>query len=172
MSGEIVLGGGCFWCTEAVFKKVDGVKSVRPGYAGGTTENPSYEEVSTGKTGHAEVVKLEYDPDSIKLEKILDVFFQTHDPTTRDRQGPDTGSQYRSIVLYTSDGQREIVERVIESLRPRYEDEIVTEVEPLEKFWTAEERHQNYFEKNPDSAYCRIHIPPKIEKAQDAQAER
>ena len=160
-----VLGGGCFWCTEAAYKNLEAVKKVTSGYAGGHTKNPSYREVCTAKTGHAEVIKIQFNPNKISFEKILEFFFRIHDPTTKDREGPDIGSQYRSIILYNSEKQKEAVEEFIKEKRPEYEDEIVTEVKELEKFWKAEEKHQNYFEKNPEDAYCTMHAQPKIEKA-------
>lgn len=166
MSEEIVLGGGCFWCIEAAFKEVGGVEEVTSGYAGGRTEDPSYREVCSGETGHAEVVRIRYGPEEIDLDRILEIFFKLHDPTTEDRQGPDVGSQYRSIVLYQED-QREPVEAFIGSLRGDYDDEIVTEVVKLETFYPAEEKHQNYFEKNPEDAYCRIHAQPKVDKVRE-----
>ena len=165
MTGEIVLGGGCFWCTEAAFKEVDGVKSVTSGYAGGNTENPSYREVCSGDTGHAEVVKIEYSKEELGLEEILEFFFRIHDPTTEDRQGPDIGSQYRSIILYQNEEEKEVIEAFIEDKQDTYEDEIVTQVKELENFYVAEEKHQDYFEKNPEDAYCRMHASPKVEKA-------
>ncbi|EHK00602.1 methionine sulfoxide reductase A [Candidatus Haloredivivus sp. G17] len=167
MTEEIVLGGGCFWCTEAAFKEVDGVKSVTSGYAGGHTENPSYREVCSGDTGHAEVVKIEYSKEELGLEEILEFFFRIHDPTTEDRQGPDIGSQYRSIILYQNEEEKEVIEAFIEDKQDTYEDEIVTQVKELENFYVAEEKHQDYFEKNPEDAYCRMHASPKVEKAKD-----
>ena len=167
MTQTAVLGGGCFWCTEAAFKELEGVEKVVSGYAGGHTENPSYRQVCTGKTGHAEVIKVEYDEQKISLGKLLEFFFKIHDPTTEDRQGPDVGSQYRSIILYSSEEQKEAVEEFIEEKRPEYQDEIVTEVKELEKFWKAEEKHQDYFEKNPNDAYCTMHAQPKMEKAKE-----
>ncbi len=162
-----VVGGGCFWCTEAAFKELDGIVNVTSGYAGGHTEDPGYEEVCTGKTGHAEVVKVEYDPEELSFEEILDVFFRIHDPTQEDRQGPDIGTQYRSIILYRGEDQKQKAEARIDELQKEYEDEIVTEVKPLEKFYPAEEKHQDYFEKNPDDAYCRIHAQPKVETVRE-----
>lgn len=162
---EIVLGGGCFWCTESAYKNLEGVEKVTSGYAGGHTENPTYREVCSGETGHAEVIKVKFDEKVIGLEKILEFFFKIHDPTTKDRQGPDVGSQYRSIILYSSEEQKNLVEAFIEKVRENYQDEIVTEIRPLEKFYRAEEKHQNYFEKNPDDAYCKMHAQPKVEKA-------
>lgn len=164
---EIVLGGGCFWCTEAAFKEVEGVVNVTSGYGGGHTDNPGYREVCSGDTGHAEVIKVEYDEEGIGLEEILEFFFRIHDPTTENREGPDVGSQYRSIILYQGEEQRETVEAFIRDKQEEFDDEIVTEVEELEKFYRAEEKHQGYFEKNPEDAYCRIHAMPKVEKARE-----
>ena len=165
MTKEIVLGGGCFWCTEAAFKQVEHVESVTSGYAGGHTENPSYREVCSGDTGHAEVIKIEYNQEEIGLEKILELFFRIHNPTTKDREGPDIGSQYRSIILYQTEDERKIIEAFIEEKQEEYKEEIVTEVKELENFYLAEEKHQDYFEKNPEDAYCRMHARPKMEKA-------
>ncbi|QKQ97954.1 peptide-methionine (S)-S-oxide reductase MsrA [Candidatus Nanohaloarchaea archaeon] len=168
----VVLGGGCFWCTEAAFKELDGVKEVTSGYAGGHTENPTYREVCTGDTGHAEVIKVEYDEEKIGLRKLLEFLFRIHDPTTEDRQGPDIGSQYRSIILFDSEEQKQAVEEFIEEKSPEYKEKIVTEVKKLEKFWPAEEKHQDYFEKNPNDAYCTMHAGPKVEKAKGFGDER
>ena len=164
---QIILGGGCFWCTEAAFKELKGVEKVTSGYAGGHVENPTYREVCKGKTGHAEVVKIKFDEEETGLEKILKLFFKIHNPTTKDREGPDIGPQYRSIILYNSQEQKEKVEAYIRKISEKYDDEIVTEVKSLEKFYKAEEKHQNYFEKNPNDAYCTIHAGPKVEKAKD-----
>ena len=163
---ELVVGGGCFWCTEAAFKQVKGVSEVTSGYAGGDTKDPSYREVCSGSTGHAEVIKIEYDREEVKLEELMDLFFRIHDPTTEDREGPDVGSQYRSIILYRDREQKNKVEAFVDEKREEYEDDIVTEVLELEKFYPAEERHQDYFEKNPEDAYCTMHAQPKVEKAQ------
>jgi peptide-methionine (S)-S-oxide reductase len=162
-----VLGGGCFWCTEAAYQELEGVEKVVSGYAGGHTENPTYREVCSGKTGHAEVIQIEFDEEKISYREILVFFFRIHDPTTENRQGPDVGSQYRSIILYNSEQQREIAESFLEEKQSEYEDEIVTELKELDKFWKAEEKHQNYFEKNPEDAYCTMHAQPKVDKAQD-----
>jgi len=165
-----VFGGGCFWCTEAVFATLKGVVSVVPGYAGGTKINPTYEEVSSENTGHAEVIKLEYAPEIISYEDLLTVFFYTHDPTTKDRQGNDIGSQYRSIILYADDEQKAIAENFIAELnlaaKPPSEEKkpIVTELKLLDKFYEAEKYHKEYFKKNPNQAYCQLVIPPKIKK--------
>lgn len=167
--GEIaVFGGGCFWCTEAVFKTLKGVISVTPGYAGGTRENPTYEEVCAGTTGHAEVSRIEYDPAEISYRDLLTVFFATHDPTTPDRQGNDVGPQYRSIILSTSAEQQRAAEEFIKTLNASHPDgkPIVTEVKPLDRFWPAEDYHRDYYAKNPEKAYCQVVINPKLEKVQ------
>lgn len=165
----VVLGGGCFWCIEAVYQRVDGVTNVIPGYAGGSTENPTYGEVSGGYTGHAEVVKVEFDPEEITLEQILEVFFWAHDPTTLNRQGADVGTQYRSIILYTREEQKKAIDRVIESVKDDFEEEIITEVQELEKFYEAEEYHENYYNKYPNAGYCRLVIKPKLEKVLNSE---
>ena len=172
MTATATFGGGCFWCTEAAMEVLDGVESVTSGYAGGDTDEPTYREVCTGRTGHAEVVQVKYDPDGIGYDDLLEVFFATHDPTQLNRQGPDVGSQYRSIVLYHDETQREQAEAYIEALAPEYDDEVVTEAEPLETFWRAEEKHQDYFEKNPRDAYCRMHAQPKVEKVRERFASK
>jgi peptide-methionine (S)-S-oxide reductase len=161
------FGGGCFWCVEAAFEEIDGIASVTSGYAGGHTEEPSYREVCSGETGHAEVVQLTYDPSVVAYDELLEIFFTIHDPTQLNRQGPDVGTQYRSIVLYHDDEQRKQAEAYIEVLDEEYEDDVVTEVKPLETFYEAEEKHQNYFEKNPSDAYCRMHAQPKVEKVRE-----
>jgi peptide-methionine (S)-S-oxide reductase len=161
---RIALGGGCFWCTEAVFSDVSGVVEATPGYAGGSTLNPGYEEVCAGNTGHAEVVLVEYDSGKASLEELLDVFFSMHDPTTPGRQGNDIGTQYRSIILYESEGQRAGVEAFIAGIRGDYDSPVVTEVRPLETFYPAEEHHKEYFARNPRQPYCRLVISPKVEK--------
>jgi peptide-methionine (S)-S-oxide reductase len=158
------VGGGCFWCLEAPFQRLRGVASVVSGYAGGDTADPTYEEVCSGTTGHAEVVQVTFDPDVVSFEELLEVFFALHDPTTVDRQGPDVGSQYRSAVFYHDERQRETVEAVVDRLEGDVYDGIVTEIAPLEAFFRAEEYHQNYYEKNPGQPYCRMHVPPKLEK--------
>ncbi len=160
------LGGGCFWCVEAAFEEVPGVIDVTSGYAGGRTEDPTYREVCSGDTGHAEVVQVEYDADALSYPDVLKVFFTVHDPTQLNRQGPDVGSQYRSIVLTHDDEQARIAEEYVAELGAEgvYDDEIVTEIEPLSTFYRAEENHQNYYAKNPGDAYCTFHADPKIEK--------
>jgi peptide-methionine (S)-S-oxide reductase len=161
------FGGGCFWCTEAAMKELEGVHEVTSGYAGGHVEDPTYKEVCAGSTGHAEVVQVEYDPDRIGYDDLLEVFFATHDPTQLNRQGPDVGTQYRSIVLYHDDDQREQAAAYIEALDAEYDDEVVTELTALETFYPAEEYHQDYFEKNPNDAYCQMHARPKVEKVRE-----
>jgi peptide-methionine (S)-S-oxide reductase len=160
----ITLGGGCFWCIEAVYKRVDGIVSVTSGYAGGHTQNPTYEEICTGRTGHAEVVRVEFDPDVIGVEDVLRRFFESHDPTTLNRQGNDVGTQYRSIVLYENEAQREAAEKIRGEAHARLEGKVVTEIEPLETFYPAEDYHQDYFDKHPNAGYCRLVIAPKLKK--------
>ena len=165
MTETATFGGGCFWCIEAAMKELRGVEAVTSGYAGGSTSSPTYEEVCSGETGHAEVVQIEYDPAEISYLELLEVFFKVHDPTTKDRQGPDVGSQYRSIVLYHDDDQREQVEGFIERLNEDvYDGNIVTEVEPLRRFYEADQYHQDYYEKNPAKGYCQIQVKPKVKK--------
>ncbi len=167
-TARATLGGGCFWCLEASFAELDGVTAVTSGYAGGDTEDPSYEEVCAETTGHAEVVQVEYDPRELSFVDLLEVFFTIHDPTQVDRQGPDVGTQYRSIILYHDDDQRETAASIIDELEPEYDREIATDLEPLETFYPAEAYHQDYFEKNPDAAYCRVHVAPKVAKVREA----
>ncbi len=161
-----VFGGGCFWCTEAVFKRLKGVENVTSGYAGGSVPNPTYEAVSSGATGHAEVIKIEYDSGAIKYEDLLNVFFAMHDPTTLNQQGDDTGEQYRSVVFFTTDEQRAIAEKFIQDLDKQsvFESEIVTEVKALNNFYPAEDYHQNYYDNNSNKPYCSVVISPKVAK--------
>ncbi len=163
-----VFGGGCFWCMEAIFKSIRGVASVMPGYAGGHTDSPSYAEVSSGKSGHVEVVCIEYDPAHISFKNLLTIFFATHDPTTRDRQGNDVGSQYRSVVFYMNDVQRREIEEMIANLNAESSEgrPIITEVRRFEKFYEAEHYHHNYYEKNKSQSYCQLVINPKLERLQ------
>jgi peptide-methionine (S)-S-oxide reductase len=158
------LGGGCFWCVEAVYEKLDGIESAISGYAGGTEENPTYEQVSRGTTGHAEVVRIEYDPKVISYDEMLDMFWKAHDPTTPNRQGADVGPQYRSIILYENEEQRVEAEKSKRKAEKDFDDPIVTEIVPLEKFYPAESYHQDFFENNPNYGYCRIVIAPKLKK--------
>jgi peptide-methionine (S)-S-oxide reductase len=166
---KVAFGGGCFWCTEAVFLELKGVVAVTPGYAGGKTENPTYEQVSTGKTGHAEVVLVEYDPQIISFQKLLEVFFESHDPTSLNRQGNDVGTQYRSIVLYSNQSQFQEAKNYIKKLTDskKYSKPIVTELIPLEKFYPAEEYHQKYFARHPEESYSAYVIKPKVEKVRE-----
>jgi peptide-methionine (S)-S-oxide reductase len=158
------LGGGCFWCVEAVYERIEGVISAISGYAGGSKANPTYEEVTTGATGHAEVVQIEYDPSIISYDEVLDIFWKAHDPTTLNRQGADVGTQYRSIILYHDEGQRETAERSLANAASDFKDSIVTEIKPLEDFYPAEGYHQDFYDQNPRYGYCRIVITPKLKK--------
>ncbi len=160
----VTLGGGCFWCVEAVYERIEGVSNVRSGYAGGEVANPTYRQVSAGTTGHAEVVQLDYDPAVISYAQILDLFWKAHDPTTRNRQGADVGTQYRSIILYHSEEQRVGAEASIAEAQGRFSRPIVTEVVPFTVFYDAEEYHQDYYENNPEYGYCRVVIQPKLDK--------
>lgn len=167
MTTEIAtLANGCFWCTEAIFDRLEGVKSVVPGYSGGKTDNPSYNEVCTGRTGHAEAAQIEFDPNVISFEKLLEVFWHTHDPTTLNRQGNDVGTQYRSAIFYHDEKQREIADRSKRELENRgvYKDPIVTEITPLKKFYVAEDYHKKYYDQNQDVPYCKFVIDSKIQK--------
>lgn len=160
------IAGGCFWCTEAIFKRLKGVLSVKPGYAGGLKENPTYEEVSGGKTGHAEAIEIEFDPTLVPFDKILEIFWHTHDPTTLNQQGNDIGTQYRSVIFYHDKNQQE------EALRSKaevekekiYKDPIVTQIEPFTNFYEAESYHKDYFDRNKEYPYCNYIITPKIQK--------
>jgi peptide-methionine (S)-S-oxide reductase len=169
-----VLGGGCFWCTEAVFLELRGVRRVESGYAGGSVPNPSYEEVCTGNTGHAEVVRVEFDPTELGYRDLLRIFFTVHDPTTRNRQGADVGTQYRSIVLYSDDEQRRIAEEVVREVTHSkiWRKPIVTEIEPLTAFYPAEEYHRDYFRQNPERSYCQLVIAPKVAKFRKKYTDR
>ena len=160
------FGGGCFWCVEAIFERVSGVLEAESGYSGGTVANPDYKMVTSGTTGHAEVVQITFDPEVISYLELLEIFFKTHDPTTLNRQGADVGTQYRSIVLYHNEQQRKLAEQIIEELDSEgiWEDPIVTEVVPFEHFYSAEAYHQEYYENNPNAGYCRVVITPKVEK--------
>lgn len=170
---QVIFGGGCFWCTEAVFKMLKGVYSVVSGYSGGIKESPTYEEVCSGKTGHAEVVKIEYDPNAITFENLLTVFFATHDPTTRNRQGDDIGQQYRSVIFYMEDEQKNAAKKFIKELNVSSPDGklIVTEVLPFKNFYEAEDYHRDYYSRNPQNPYCQVIINPKLKKVQEKFAE-
>ncbi len=164
-----VFGGGCFWCTEAVFKMLKGINSAQPGYSGGYVDNPTYDQVVSGTTGHAEVAKVEFDPKLISFRDLLTVFFGTHDPTTFNRQGNDVGAQYRSMIFYANEEQRKEAEDFIKEINESNKDgrPVVTEVVPLQKFWLAENYHQDYFRTHPGNPYCEIVINPKLEKVQE-----
>ncbi len=163
---QATFGGGCFWCTEAVYQELNGVYKVTSGYSGGRKENPTYEEITTGLTGHAEVIQIDFDPQQISFAELLEVFWKTHDPTTLNRQGADVGTQYRSVVFYHSDEQKQVTEEYKQKLdaAKAFSDPIVTEISPLKKFYAAEDYHQNYFAENSRQPYCRAVITPKVEK--------
>jgi peptide-methionine (S)-S-oxide reductase len=168
------LAGGCFWCLEAVYLELKGVTGVQSGYAGGKRPNPTYEQVCGGTTGHAEVVQVSFDPDVVSYKELLDIFFTIHDPTTLNRQGGDKGTQYRSAVFYESPEQERIARETIAEFTTAkvWDDPIVTEVAPLEKFWPAEEYHNNYFTRNPQNPYCAVVIAPKVSKARKLFLEK
>jgi peptide-methionine (S)-S-oxide reductase len=169
----VVFGGGCFWCTEAVFQMLKGVTKVESGYAGGKMENPSYEAVSSGSTGHAEVIRVTYDPAIISYEDLLTVFFGSHDPTTPNRQGADVGEQYRSVILYENNEEKETAQRIAKEIQESLKDgsRVVTQIIPLGEFFSAESYHQNYYKSNASAPYCQLVIEPKIEKVRKRFAE-
>jgi len=166
------FGGGCFWCVEAVFETLKGVSSVVSGYAGGKQPNPTYEQICSGRTEHAEVVQIAYDPTQISYDQLLEVFWITHDLTTMNRQGPDSGTQYRSIILYHDDAQKQAAEKSKQAAGKQFSEPIVTEIVKLEKFYPAEEYHQDYYRRNPNKPYCVINIPPKLQKLQKFKARK
>ena len=174
MTEKATFGSGCFWCTEAVFQRLKGVTGVQSGYAGGTTENPTYEEVCSGKTGHAEVVQIEYDPAQISFDELLEVFWNTHDPTTLNRQGNDIGTQYRSAVFYHSEEQKKIAESYKVKLDREgvWSDPIVTEITPYANFYSAEGYHDDYFNKNGSQPYCSFVVAPKVKKFKEVFASK
>jgi len=159
-----IIGGGCFWCTEAVFEKVDGVKEAISGYAGGKNPNPTYKEICTGLTGHAEVIKILFDPAKISFREILEIFGDAHDPTTLNRQGADVGTQYRSTIMYLNESQKQTADKWKIQLNAKLQDPVVTEIVPAPKFYEAEKYHQDYYEKNPNQGYCNFVIRPKLKK--------
>jgi len=161
---SLVVGGGCFWCTEAAYEILPGVKDVVSGYAGGHVPNPTYEQIGTKKTGHAEVIKIDYDPAKVSLEKLLDYFWQVHNPTQVGGQGNDHGPQYRSVILYAGSAQKAAAEKSRAKAKQEFRDPITTEIAPLEKFWVAEKYHQDYFRLNPNAGYCAYVIAPKVKK--------
>ena len=162
------FGGGCFWCAEAVFQRIPGVKSVVSGFAGGTTSNPTYEQVCTGATGHAEVVQIEFDPSLITYDKLLEVFWEAHDPTTLNRQGNDVGTQYRSIILYANEAQKSAAEKSKAEAARHFSSPIMTQIVPLKQFYPAEKYHQNYYNEHQSQNYCQFVIRPKLRKLIDA----
>jgi peptide-methionine (S)-S-oxide reductase len=165
MAQTIVLAGGCFWCLEAIFQRLEGVQSVQSGYTGGNLPNPSYKEVYEGHTGHAEVVKITFDPTKLKLQKILDLFWLAHDPTTLNKQGYDTGTQYRSAIFYIDSDQKEIIEKSIQMTAiPSWGNKITTEISPLTEFYPADSSHENFFDRNQNHPYCQLVINPKLKK--------
>lgn len=168
------FGGGCFWCTEAVFEATAGVDSAVSGYSGGDSKNPTYEAVCSGRTGHAEVIQVAYDPATVSYKELLEIFFRTHDPTTLNRQGADVGTQYRSVIYYHNDEQRQVAEEVKASLDASgaFSGPIVTEISPLAEFYPAEPYHQDYFANNPNQGYCRAVIAPKMDKYRKAFADK
>lgn len=170
----LTVGGGCFWCTETVFKRIEGVVQVVSGYSGGSVENPTYRQVTTGRTGHAEVVQITYDHEIISLKELLEIFFNTHDPTTLNRQGADIGTQYRSIIFYETEEQRITTETLIQELNEKkiWPNPIVTQIEAYEKFYEAENYHKDYYEKNNMQPYCQIVINPKIMKLREKFASK
>ncbi|MBT5717884.1 MAG: peptide-methionine (S)-S-oxide reductase MsrA [Opitutae bacterium] len=159
-----ILGGGCFWCTEAVYERIDGIKDVISGYAGGEIANPTYKQICTGKTGHAEVIKIISDPTIISYSRILEIFGDCHNPTTLNRQGADKGTQYRSTIMYLSESQKKLAQKWKDELSQKFEDPIVTEIVPAPVFYTAEDYHQDYYRKNPNQGYCSFVIRPKLKK--------
>lgn len=169
---QATLGGGCFWCLEAVYKDLNGVKKVVSGYAGGHVSQPTYQQVCSGQTGHAEVVQVHYDPQVISYDDLLQIFFTIHDPTTLNRQGNDVGPQYRSIILYHNDEQRQAAEKARQAAQELWSRPIVTQIEPLEKFYEAEAYHQDYFERNPYQSYCQVVIAPKVSKFRKQYVEK
>ena len=166
------LGGGCFWCLDAAYRDIDGVTHVVSGYAGGQSASPTYERVSAGATGHAEVVQVEFDPDVITYAEILDIFWALHDPTTLNRQGADVGTQYRAVVLYHDDAQRRTAEASRDAIQQAWPHPVVTDIVPLEVFHPAEEYHQNYYARNPEKGYCQLVINPKLKKLREHYAAR
>ncbi|MFH6936134.1 peptide-methionine (S)-S-oxide reductase MsrA [Flavobacterium sp. FlaQc-30] len=166
------FGGGCFWCVEAVIQRLKGVETIKSGYSGGFIKNPAYREVCTGRTGHAEVIQVTFNPDIISYHDLITVFMTSHDPTTLNRQGGDSGTQYRSIVLYHNDEQKEIAEKVFQEVQSVYADPIVTQLKPFEVFYEAEDYHQNYYNNNQEAGYCQFVIDPKVQKLKKMYADK
>lgn len=168
----LVLGGGCFWCLDALFRSISGVRDITCGYADGTVEKPTYQQVCDGHTGHAEVVRISFAPEEISREGLLDTFWRIHDPTTSNRQGGDVGTQYRSLILFATEEEKILAEQSKTSAQERFSRPIVTEINPLQTFWPAEEYHQNYFHKNPAQPYCALVIAPKLTKLTEQPVHR
>ncbi|MDP3785660.1 MAG: peptide-methionine (S)-S-oxide reductase MsrA [Undibacterium sp.] len=168
----VTLGGGCFWCTEAVFQQIRGISSVESGYSGGHTPHPDYDQICTGTSGHAEVVRLRFDTSLIRYEEILEIFFTIHDPTTLNRQGADSGTQYRSVIFYHDEVQKEIAIQVKQKMAKVWDDPIVTEISPAPIFHLAESYHQNYFRQHPQQGYCTVVVAPKVAKARKLFADK
>jgi peptide-methionine (S)-S-oxide reductase len=166
------LAGGCFWCLDAAYRQIEGVTGVVSGYTGGGRPNPTYEQVCTGATGHAEAVQVEFDPDVISYQDILDILWSIHDPTTLNRQGADVGTQYRSAIYYHDDAQKQAAEASRDAVQQLWNDTVVTQIEPLRVFYPAEEYHQDFFARNPDQGYCRAVINPKLQKLREHHAAR
>lgn len=164
MTELATFAGGCFWCTEAIFQNIKGVSNVVSGYSGGEKENPNYEQVSGESTGHAETIQITFDPQVVKYSDLLYIFLKMHDPTTKDRQGADHGTQYRSVIFYHDEDQRQEAEKAIKNAQADYKDKIVTELTPYKVFYVAENHHQDYYNKNGETSYCKLVIDPKIEK--------
>jgi len=160
----VVLGGGCFWCTDAIFREVKGVQTVKAGFSGGFIKNPAYREVRTGRTGHAEVIQITYDPKQVSYEELLRIHLLTHDPTTLNEQGADKGTQYRSIIFYTDETEKAIAAQVLQEIQPEFDAPIVTLLQPFDVFYEAEDVHQNYYNDNIDAFYCEVVISPKLDK--------
>ena len=168
------LGGGCFWCVEAVFQRLAGVSAVESGYAGGTVPHPTYKQVCTGTTGHAEVIQIRFDPTQISFDELLEVFWKTHDPTTPNRQGADVGTQYRSVIFHHDEEQKAIAERMKQALNDNdvFGAPVVTEIVPFDRYYKAEDYHQNFYNGNPNQPYCNAVIPPKLEKLREAFSDK
>lgn len=169
---EAIFAGGCFWCVETIFAELQGVEKVTSGYIGGNVENPTYEQVCTGETGHAEAVKISYDPTIISYQDLLEIFFNVHDPTTLNRQGNDVGTQYRSAIFYDTDQQAQLAKDIIKNEQANWENPIVTEVVLATQFYPAEDYHEDYFRRNPEQGYCRLVISPKVTKFRKKYQER
>lgn len=166
------FGGGCFWCIEAVIQRLKGVETIKSGFSDGFIKNPPYREVCTGRTGHAEVIQVKFNPDIISYHDLITIFMTSHDPTTLNRQGGDNGTQYRSVILYHNDEQKQIAKQVFEEVKPLFEDPIVTQLKPFEVFYKAEDDHQNYYNNNQEAGYCQVVIDPKLQKLKKMYADK